>query len=610
MFIFRYLIDSLQRSYLNIVPGGKQLDVVSKETTPFNQIFGGYMRQEVTCLRCKHVSTTFQHIMDILVDIRQASTIEEALSHTFRPEKLGQPGDEASMYKCEKCKIKVSARRRCFLERPPAVLCIQLKRFSLFGGKIGKPVQLNRHLNVTNFVHPAVTRRLLAPNDIHYVLRSMITHEGPSPNCGHYTAIGEAAGGQFFQFDDSSVRPIALQQVLRTASYVVFYEMVPSSWKKLVGVRPNIATASPSPKPSVTPKPSPSPSPSLSAAPRMINASGLVNKLGVVSASVAKGMVSSVTDVAKSLNGQKSSKNGLVSKMTGLVPYDKDSSSDEDTPKAKATPVPKPSFVPRAVTIKNLPKPVSATNGKWTVTDIDHHHNPSVHSDNSTGSTSNSWKITPQRPQSAMSSEDISTGKWTVTPLRKAIEDTTDTRVNIDLNGEQKSINGGGTSTPSSSSTSSRSSIDKSRKRPSVDENIDDYDAELDRGRTKKVKKFEAHTGFSSGNSNPFQTHQDRQNNQRHSSNSSGGNRSSHHRNWDDNRFNKDRGHNGHYHQRFHSGYNRDKQQNRHGYQNGRRKSFGGGGGSGQDNRYNSNKSYNRNYESDHYRDFNRRRSR
>ena len=108
----RYLIDSLQRSYLNTVPGGKQLDVVSKETTPFNQIFGGYMRQEVTCMRCRHVSTTFQHIMDILVDIRQASTLDEALSQTFKAERLGQAGDEASMYKCEKCKIKVPAKRR------------------------------------------------------------------------------------------------------------------------------------------------------------------------------------------------------------------------------------------------------------------------------------------------------------------------------------------------------------------------------------------------------------------------------------------------------------------------------------------------------------------
>ena len=60
----------MQESYLisNNIP--KDIDNYSKETTPFNQIFGGYMRQDVTCLRCKYVSTTFQHFMDLLLDIR------------------------------------------------------------------------------------------------------------------------------------------------------------------------------------------------------------------------------------------------------------------------------------------------------------------------------------------------------------------------------------------------------------------------------------------------------------------------------------------------------------------------------------------------------------
>ena len=68
--IDRYLIESLQRSYLISRKIPKNIDNYTKETTPFNQIFGGYMRQDVTCLRCKHVSTTFQHFMDLLLDIR------------------------------------------------------------------------------------------------------------------------------------------------------------------------------------------------------------------------------------------------------------------------------------------------------------------------------------------------------------------------------------------------------------------------------------------------------------------------------------------------------------------------------------------------------------
>ena len=59
------------------------------------------MRQDVTCLKCKHVSTTFQHFMDLLLDIRQASNIEEALSQYFRQERIGgSAGDnQSNMYK-------------------------------------------------------------------------------------------------------------------------------------------------------------------------------------------------------------------------------------------------------------------------------------------------------------------------------------------------------------------------------------------------------------------------------------------------------------------------------------------------------------------------------
>ena len=165
------------------------------------------MRQDVTCLKCKHVSTTFQHFMDLLLDIRQISNIEEALSQYFRPERIGgNNGDsESNMYKCEKCKIKVQAKKRYMIERPPAVLCIQLKRFSLLGGKISKPVQLSRRIDLTSYIQP--NNRLLS-NSINcngnnisspqisqgtgctYSLVAMVTHVGPSPNCGHYTAIG------------------------------------------------------------------------------------------------------------------------------------------------------------------------------------------------------------------------------------------------------------------------------------------------------------------------------------------------------------------------------------------------------------------------------------
>merc|ERR1712051_246194 len=234
----------------------------------------------------------------------------------------------------------------------------------------------------------------------------------------------------------------------------------------------------------------------------------------------------------------------------GLVSYDSDSGSEPDAPGVSAAPKQHTGFVPRAVTMKNLvekpnlvktvmdSKPVraiSATARNWTVTDVET-HNPSVHSDNSTGSTSGSWIITPQRPSSAMSvdgdtasvnSKDTSTAsKWTVTNLKKAIDEEATAKTSASVSS--------GTSTPSSSGSSGSGSgstltthstnpamasvLGNGRKRPSVDDSTgSDYDNELDRGRTKKQKKFSfgrqnSSNGDGASGNNPFQKRQDWQN--------------------------------------------------------------------------------------------------
>lgn len=58
-----------------------------------------------------------------------------------------------------------------------------------------------------------------------YKLVSMITHLGASQHSGHYTAIGLTDNHGYYEFDDSSVRPISHQNVLNTNAYVILYEM-------------------------------------------------------------------------------------------------------------------------------------------------------------------------------------------------------------------------------------------------------------------------------------------------------------------------------------------------------------------------------------------------
>lgn len=217
----RYLMEAMEKAYLSRFPKSSQLDQYSKETTPINQILGGYLKTSVRCLSCSHESVTFQHFEDLLLDIRKANTLEEALDLYFARERLEDMG-----YKCESCKKKVSATKQFSLERAPISLCIQLKRFSIVGNKLNKHIAIRQQLNLSKY-----SSRKNAHEMLQYRLVSMVTHLGASQHCGHYTAIGLTETGSYYQFDDSFVRQIPIQNVLNTNAYIIFYELDTSADK-------------------------------------------------------------------------------------------------------------------------------------------------------------------------------------------------------------------------------------------------------------------------------------------------------------------------------------------------------------------------------------------
>ncbi|XP_063228664.1 ubiquitin carboxyl-terminal hydrolase 36 isoform X2 [Bacillus rossius redtenbacheri] len=237
----RYLIESMEKAYLSRHKS-KVLDNYSKETTPLNQIFGGYMRTEVECLQCHAVSTTFQHFQDLLLDVRRASTLDDALAGYFCKERLD--GDDA--YRCERCLRKVAATKKFCVQKPPLVLCLQLKRFSIMGGKINKHVSFSQHLDLTRFLCPQSASK---GQPLTYRLVAMVNHMGTSINCGHYTAIAQTSSGHFYHFDDSSVRPISLAAALEANAYIIIYEMERSPHRSTPGSSKPAAATAPAPVP-------------------------------------------------------------------------------------------------------------------------------------------------------------------------------------------------------------------------------------------------------------------------------------------------------------------------------------------------------------------------
>lgn len=82
------------------------------------------------------------------------------------------------------------------------MLCVQLKRFSVLGGKISKHIGFKQTIDMGPYLwkEPGEPTQSLT-----YKLMSIVTHMGPSVNCGHYTAVAKVSTGQYYSFDDSCV---------------------------------------------------------------------------------------------------------------------------------------------------------------------------------------------------------------------------------------------------------------------------------------------------------------------------------------------------------------------------------------------------------------------
>lgn len=88
----------------------------------------------------------------------------------------------------------------------------------MMGGKINKHVAIKQKLDLSAF-----SSKKSAP--LTYKLVSMVTHLGSSQHCGHYTAVGVTDSGVYYQFDDSCVRSMSIQNALSTNAYIIFYEL-------------------------------------------------------------------------------------------------------------------------------------------------------------------------------------------------------------------------------------------------------------------------------------------------------------------------------------------------------------------------------------------------
>ncbi|KAF9932025.1 hypothetical protein FBU30_009089 [Linnemannia zychae] len=238
-----------------------------------HKTFAGVLQSDVTCLNCANVTSAFDPILDISLDLRPTkrnksvskvrgssdnegpNSLADCLDRYTHPEKLG-----TNEYNCSKCgKTGQEATKQLSMKVLPPVLSFQLKRFehSMGASKIETKIKFPAQLDMTQYTtstrkskksklsalqklnggsgsengspsNPSTpsstssSQITLEPIPTYvYNLFAVINHQGKM-DTGHYTAFAKHRG-EWFSLDDHKVTLASQKEVLDSKAYMLFY---------------------------------------------------------------------------------------------------------------------------------------------------------------------------------------------------------------------------------------------------------------------------------------------------------------------------------------------------------------------------------------------------
>lgn len=197
------------------------------EDSIIHNIFSGQLQSNIKCQSCKHISSTFDVVMDLSIPVASSATnnytsLDECMNGFFKEELLETP------YECSKCKSQSKATKKLYISRAPTILVLHLKRFKTENESFMPSKKLSHHvsfpvrgLSLKEFESP-----FLNLNESIYSLVAISNHFG-SLFGGHYTATTKNwMDNNWCDRNDNSVTSLANRESMHDtkSAYILFYE--------------------------------------------------------------------------------------------------------------------------------------------------------------------------------------------------------------------------------------------------------------------------------------------------------------------------------------------------------------------------------------------------
>uniref|UniRef100_H0YR42 Ubiquitin carboxyl-terminal hydrolase n=1 Tax=Taeniopygia guttata TaxID=59729 RepID=H0YR42_TAEGU len=210
---YEFLRCTLNAMHRACLSESSDSDVSSQETI-INQIFGSLLRSRVTCQICKTVFDFFKVFLDILLQIKGASSLTTALEEFVKPKLT----DGKKLFKCTKCRKKVVASKVVTVHQAPRVLTVCLGRADHQSNrKLSQVVEYPEYLDLRPYMSDLVGEPVL------YSLYAVVVHTGHTCLGGHFFCYTKASNGQWYKMNDMSVDSCGIHTVLGQQAYLLFY---------------------------------------------------------------------------------------------------------------------------------------------------------------------------------------------------------------------------------------------------------------------------------------------------------------------------------------------------------------------------------------------------